>query len=83
MSYFEKELELCRAAVRLRAASPTAWDDFVISLANYSTEVTRLCISSAPDVLLREQGKAQAVALLVGTLHEAPATVERMAQKGK
>jgi hypothetical protein len=83
MSHFDRELDLSRAAVQLRATSPTAWDEFLQSLAAYSGSVTERCISSPLDALPNAQGRAQAVALLSQLLKDAPATVERMTHRGR
>lgn len=83
MKEYDAELELSKAAVRLRAVSPDAWDGFQNALRAYDYAVTLRCISSPPDTLHVAQGQARAVAHLVKLLDEAPAMVERMAQKGK
>lgn len=50
---------LQRAALRLRNASPSEWDEFINAFADYSQDITLAVIESAPNEILDRQGRAK------------------------
>lgn len=69
---------LSEEAVRLRSHAPQAWDDFLAALDAYYRDAAEKTVSASPASLPNAQGRAQALRALVGTLAQAPETVQRM-----
>jgi hypothetical protein len=80
----QTEALLVRAAMRLRAASPEAWSEFLAALDAHSTEARDRMLGAALELLPTAQGRAQSLRDLLKVLGEAPARFERLrALQGK
>ena len=58
------EQNLIYAAARLSSAAPQSWDDFVSALNLYSWDLANIVVTSPPETLTVNQGRAQGVAQL-------------------
>ncbi len=66
------------AAMRLRASSPEAWDQFLTAVREFSARTAMEMIRCPPENLNRAQGMAQMASDLTSTLIEAPKLYEKM-----
>lgn len=76
MSRTDRDLALAQAACRLRAAAPSAWDEFTQAFQAYSTEVRDSFLTTPQADLAIIQGQARACAALLNVLRDAPRLVD-------
>lgn len=81
MSSRETDIELAKAVMAVRSASPPAWDAFMRALTMRLDDVTENCISAPPDVLPERQGRAREIRDLFKTLAEAPKLAQQLQDK--
>lgn len=79
----ELKLDLAKAALEVRAASPARWDEFVKAFAAYSTHVRDRFLTEPADRLQNIQGQALACAVLTDLLRDAPRLVEQAQRRSK
>lgn len=72
---------LLRAAVALRAASPSVWTTFLSELGGLAHGAAGACVTADASVIGRAQGRALALAELHSVLSAAPETVEKLETK--
>lgn len=77
--------KLIQSAMMIREASPQAWDNFLLSLREYSGALNMELVRAEPTQLARSQGMAMAIQDLVVTLLKAPETYDkrRTLQQGR
>lgn len=68
---------LVQAAMRLRAASPAAWEEFLQAMRHYQAQLVGQMVSVDPSMLLKAQGMAQMMTELTSTLMDAPKITEK------
>lgn len=73
----QDDLELQRAAVRMRNAHPGLWDELLTALDEYATRKARQLVTSPPDVVFRAQGYAWLAQHLAAKFRAAPDDVKR------
>jgi hypothetical protein len=71
------DAHLAAAALRLRAAAPDAWEEFLMAVREYAAIAASEMVSCPPELLLRAQGMAIASHEIMKVLVNAPATHER------
>lgn len=69
---------LVERAMQLRSQNPDAWNALLAEMQRYTNEITRMMVSSPPELLLRAQGMALGCSELTTILIEAPKTYEAM-----
>jgi len=77
--------KLVQSAMMIREASPQAWDNFLMSLREYSGALNVELVRAEPAQLARSQGMAMAIQDLFSTLFKAPETYDkkRALQQGR
>jgi hypothetical protein len=81
MSFTPRQVAFVKACMDLRAAAPTAWDDFLAAVDAEVAAAKDLCVSSPQDLLVNAQGRAQALVNFARQLRDAPNLAERMHEK--
>lgn len=66
------------AAMRVRASSPEAWEQFVMAVREFSARTAMDMVKTSPENLLRVQGMAQMANELTTMLVDAPKLYEKM-----
>lgn len=77
----KSDVLLIQAAMLIREQAPDAWEAFVHAVRQYSMVNAAGLVRSPPDLLVINQGKAQAIADLALTLAEAPQRFEAIRQR--
>lgn len=69
------------AAMQLRAGAPTAWDQFVAAMRDYSDDVTRDMLSADPAQLVGRQGRAAMLSSVAKMFATVVADYEKIEQR--
>jgi hypothetical protein len=70
--------QLVEAALRLRAASPGAWEEFLQAMRNYQAQMVGEMVKCDVTMLVKAQGMAQMMTELTATLQQAPQIKQKM-----
>lgn len=81
----ETKERLVRAAMALRAASSSDYEEFCRALDQLRIDHDTACIEASPDATQRHQGRAIGTRTLLADLMNAPTTLQKIqaAQKAK
>jgi hypothetical protein len=77
------EQNLIVAAARLAHAAPDSWDEYIKAFHAYSWSLAEHVVSSPPDVLIVNQGRAQGVSGLGRLLADCRKTANAMEEAKK
>ena len=77
------KMPLLRAAMRLREAAPTSWDEFVLAFHDYAVEVAADVVIADPDKIFVAQGRAQSARDFATMFRNCRDELEHLQERGK
>jgi hypothetical protein len=77
------KMPLLRAAMRLREAAPSSWDEFVLAFENYAVEISTDLVIADHDKIFIAQGRAQSARDFASMFRNCRDELEHLQERGK